>query len=211
MANGFATHVHARDGQEVGAIDRLILDSTGNKVKAAVIRKGRLLRRDVEVPLNLLRRSPSGDLRLDLSAGEVDQLPPFDEAAYTNPPAGYIAPAGYPGENFYLPRRAAGAASTSQSAPSQAAYLPASPRAALSREAFDQARIRGGSLVLGRDGTCVGNVRKICFTPESGHLPGLIIRIDSWTNKDYELAAPLIAGLRDSVVHLKVDARHLLP
>jgi uncharacterized protein YrrD len=201
MTNGFATHVRARDGQEIGAIDRLILDAAGNKVKAAVIRKGRLLRRDVEVPLSLLRRSSSGDLHLDLNSDEVEQLPPFDEAAYVNPPAGYIAPAGYPGENFYLPRSAVADPSTEKRA----------PRGALSAEEFDRARIHEGSLVLARDGKYVGNVRETWFDPESGRLTALIIRTDSWTKKECELAAPMIAGLRDGVVYLRIDAYRLLP
>ncbi|HVC80256.1 MAG TPA: PRC-barrel domain-containing protein [Chloroflexota bacterium] len=216
MAHGFATQVHARDGQVIGAIDRLILDPAGNKVKAAVIRKGRFLRRDVEVPLNLLSRSASGDLHLDLNSGEVSQLPLFDEAAYTSPPTGYIAPAGYPGENFYLPR-SVGDASANPSVPVRAddrpAALPAArpPRGVFSRETCEQARVREGSLVLGRDGTGVGHVRDICFDPESGRLTALFVRVDSWPNKEYELAVPLIAGLHDGIVRLKVNARHLLP
>lgn len=196
MTSGFGTPVRARDGRQIGTIDRLILDPARNEVKAAVLRRGLLPRRDVEVPLALLRRSRVGDLSVDLSPGEVDRLPPFHEAAYTNLPSGYIPPSGYPGENFYWPK------SAQERAPA--------PRGTVSRHDLERAAIGRGSLVMGRDGKSVGRVQEVRFDSESGHLDALIIRVEPPSQKDWELTSLLIAGLGDGVVYLKVDAGQLM-
>ena len=56
--------VRTTDGQDVGTIDRLIVDPGNNEIKAAVIHKGLILPRDVEVPLSALELGPDGSIRL---------------------------------------------------------------------------------------------------------------------------------------------------
>src|SRR5438067_9180068 len=96
--------VRTTDGKDVGTIDRLIVDPGNNEIKAAVIRKGVILPRDVEVPLSALEPGPDGTIRLAYTADQVDQLPEFFEGNYTaTPPAGYMPPAGYPIGGIYWP------------------------------------------------------------------------------------------------------------
>jgi hypothetical protein len=52
----------------VGTIDRLIIDPSNNEIKAAVIRKGMILPRDVEVPLSAIETGPHGSVQLTYTA-----------------------------------------------------------------------------------------------------------------------------------------------
>jgi len=215
MTNGLGTPVHTRDGQEIGAIDRLIVDPSGQQVKTAVIRKGLLLHRDVEVPLALLRCARVGHLDLTLSAHEVGKLPLFREPMDPRQQAGFASGAfqsddpEWPGtESLVAPTRSSvyrGAGHYAGRPPP----LRASGGVSLN---IDRAgtTLRRGSIVTGRDGKSVGTVRDAQFDPESGRLVALIIRTGSLIPKDWELTARLIAGLRHGVVYLKVDACQLM-
>src|ERR671933_442313 len=75
--------VRTTDGKDVGTIDRLIVDPSNNEIKAAVIRKGIILPRDVEVPLSTIEPGPNGSVQLTYTADQVDQLPEFFESNYT--------------------------------------------------------------------------------------------------------------------------------
>jgi sporulation protein YlmC with PRC-barrel domain len=216
MTNGLGTPVHTRDGREIGAIDRLIVDPSGQQVKTAVIRKGLLLHRDVEVPLALLRCSRRGNLDLNLSAGEVDKLPLFREPLDPRQQTGYIAGAPYQGhDSGWLTTKSLVAPSRTPAHRAADHYAGRPPPLNATRGAFlntDQTgtTVRRGSIVTGRDGKSVGTVRDAQFDPESGRLIALIIRTGSLIPKDWELTARLIAGLRNGVVYLKVDACQLM-
>src|SRR5918911_1883239 len=96
--------VRTADGKDVGTIDRLIVDPSNNEIKAAVIHKGMILPRDVEVPLSAVELGPDGGVQLTYTADQVDQLPEFFESKYTaTPPAGYVPPADYPAAGIYWP------------------------------------------------------------------------------------------------------------
>src|SRR5689334_11269354 len=91
MDIGLGMHVYTSDGQDLGSVDRLILDPDTNQVKAAVIRKGRFMRHDVEVPRDMMTATPDDTIRLSATADQVNSLPEFDPGAYTNaPPASSI-------------------------------------------------------------------------------------------------------------------------
>src|SRR5919205_4225233 len=74
--------VRTADGKDVGTIDRLIVDPSNNEIKAAVIHKGMILPRDVEVPLSAIERGSDGSVQLTYTADQVDHLPEFFESNY---------------------------------------------------------------------------------------------------------------------------------
>src|ERR671936_220544 len=66
--------VRTTDGKDVGTIDRLIVDPSNNEIKAAVIHKGMILPRDVEVPLSAIEPETdvsTGSAALDREAREA--------------------------------------------------------------------------------------------------------------------------------------------
>src|SRR5687768_4105804 len=111
------TSVFAPGGDEVGKINRFVLDPATNEVTHIVVQKGWLLPEDKVVPIAMISTATAERVVLNPNIGDLDQLPPFEEthfvelthedirppdastyryapAYYWYPPSGYI---GYPG------------------------------------------------------------------------------------------------------------------
>jgi ferritin-like metal-binding protein YciE/uncharacterized protein YrrD len=217
--NGMAVEVGARvrssDGQDIGTVDRLIFDPGWNRVKAAVIRKGMLLQRAVEVPISAFRQTLDGGLSINLTADEVDNLPEFHEADYTAPPADYALPDGMTPGSLYWP--AGTIMGPPRNIPLMGPDVVTRPdsdvesevRSALSRQALENAVIGKGSTVTASDGKNVGKVEDMAFDATTGELTGLLVRSGLLAHKDQSIDPSLIADVDEGVVYLKVTADQL--
>lgn len=208
-------HVYTRDDNDIGTVDRLILNPERGKVQAVVVRQGTLLHHDVEVPVEMLTLPDvGGGARMAYSSNEVDRLPQFHEASYVTPPVDYVPPMGYPPTATYWPVGygigvpSFGAPAAAPVAPSWTgdADLDREVEAAVRREDLENAVIGEGSDVLGRDGEKVGTVRELTFDTTNSKLTGLVVHKGLIMGKDMELPASLIDSVDDGVVFLKVDA-----
>jgi sporulation protein YlmC with PRC-barrel domain len=205
--------VRTTDGKDVGTIDRLIVDPANNEIKAAVIRKGAILPRDVEVPLSALELGPDGSIRLTYTADQVHQLPEFFESNYTaTPPAGYMPPAGYPMGGIYWPLGLGyfgapplpeTAVSTGSSARDREAG------AALERQDLENVVIGEGSDVVDRDGEKVGDVARLVFDPDGKHVTSFVVRKGFIFTEDKELPASVVDRVDDGVIYLTVGKQEL--
>src|SRR3979411_3554890 len=95
--------VRTRDGKRVGEVHRVLIDLDDDSVTGIVVLKGRLLSRDILVPLDFIDRVEGNEVVLTLDEDELEQLPEF---AYNEilapPPAG--TPAGpYAAGSVYVP------------------------------------------------------------------------------------------------------------
>jgi sporulation protein YlmC with PRC-barrel domain len=214
MPTELGAHVHTSDGQDVGTIDRLILDPTQRRVKAAVIRKGVVLPRDVEVPVDALQPQAGGDVRLSATAAEVADLPLFDESLYTGvPPAEYLPMYGYPETGFYWPLEA-GSAPLPPGATPPEFEAPTGPTADAEGEEArrldrENAVIREGSAVVSQDDHQIGSVEQLVFDAQSGQLSHLLVRRGIIFTKTFDLPADLIARVDDDIVTLSVGAHKM--
>ena len=205
--------VQTTDGKDVGTIDRLIVDPGNNEIKAAVIHKGMILPRDVEVPLSALELGPDGSIRLTYTADQVDHLPEFFESNYTaTPPAGYVPPTDYPMGGIYwpigfgyfgAPQVPATDVSTGSSA------LDREARAALERQDLENAVIGEGSDVVDRDGEKVGDVARLVFDPDGKHVTRFVVRKGFIFTEDRELPASVVDRVDDGVIYLRVSKQEL--
>jgi sporulation protein YlmC with PRC-barrel domain len=205
--------VRTTDGKDVGTIDRLIVDPGNNEIKAAIIRKGMILPRDVEVLLSALEVGPDGSIRLTYTADQVDQLPEFFESKYTaTPPAGYVPPADYPISEIYWPIGYGFFATpplpeTDVSTGSVA--LDREAMEALERLDLENAIIGEGSDVVDRDGEKVGHVARLVFEPDGKHLTSFVVRKGFIFTEDRELPASLVNHVDDGVIYLSVVKQEL--
>src|SRR4051794_38476906 len=89
--------VRARDGDDIGSVDRAIVDPRTNEVTHIVVRTGTIFGRDIMVPrADIERGGVDGDtIQLDLTKDELDQFPDFVLEQYSAPPPAWVAPAGY--------------------------------------------------------------------------------------------------------------------
>ena len=212
-------HVYTSDEQDLGTVDRLILDPERGTVKAAVVSKGFFLPQDVEVPVELFQAGPSGDARISYSSTDIDKLPSFAEGDYTAPPPDYLAQSNYPATAIYWPVGYS-LGMTPLDTPA-IDNMPVSPwtgdvevdkevATALRRQDLENAVIGEGSEVLGQDGKKVGTVRELTFDPASGELTGLVVHKGVLLGKETSLPAALIDSVDDGVVYLAVDAQEAI-
>jgi sporulation protein YlmC with PRC-barrel domain len=207
--------VNSSDGQNIGSVDRLIIDPATSEVRAAVIRKGMFLPRDIEVPLSSLTASSGGELGVDMSADEVKNLPEFAEDMYILPPPQYQLPDGFTAGSLYWP---AGTmmgppqnipATTMVADGSMDSAIQDAARADQSTQEFDDAVIGKGSTVSGRDGETIGKVAELAFDPKTGALSGLVVRSGLLVHNDRHIASSLIDTVEEGLITLKVDADQL--
>jgi uncharacterized protein YrrD len=74
--------VETAGGQTVGHIDRVVLDPRTNEVTHLVVRKGLLFTEDKVVPIDLVARTAEERVVLRDDAGDLEQLPTFEETHY---------------------------------------------------------------------------------------------------------------------------------
>lgn len=77
------TSVYTFEGQDVGSVDRVVLNPNTKEVTHIVIRKGFLFTEDKVVPLNLIISATEGRVVLQLrDVNDLHMLPPFEETHY---------------------------------------------------------------------------------------------------------------------------------
>ena len=74
--------VYTADGDQVGRIDRVVIDPRTNEVTHVVVRKGFLFTEDKVVPLDLIVGATDEVVTLREDASDLDSLPPFEESHY---------------------------------------------------------------------------------------------------------------------------------
>jgi uncharacterized protein YrrD len=213
MDVSLGSHVTTKDNQDLGAIDRLILDTATGQVRAVIVRKGVLLHEDVEIPLEKLSIAPDSTLRVPYTTDQVRDLPEFQPASYTAAPPNYVPSSDYPPATPYWPIGSGGV----QAPPVAQGPAPGTGRNVVSGEVFDEvtaaqrrqdldnAVIAEGSDVIGRDGKKLGEAHQLFFDIESGLLTHFIVRKGFLVGKDHDLPASLIASVDDGVLYLKSD------
>jgi uncharacterized protein YrrD len=76
------TNVYTADGDQVGRIDRVVIDPRTKEVSHVVVRKGLLFTEDKVVPLELIAGATEDMVTLRDDAGDLDVLPHFEESHY---------------------------------------------------------------------------------------------------------------------------------
>ena len=76
------TRVFTRDGEEVGRINRFVLDPATNEVTHIVVQKGWLLKEDKVVPFDMIGSATDEQAVLNENIEDFDKLPPFEETHF---------------------------------------------------------------------------------------------------------------------------------
>ena len=198
------------DGDEIGTIDKLILDPDGGDVHSIVVHKGLLFGKAFEIPIDEIVGQRGGVVRVRYTRADLDALPSFHEGSYTTPPpersAEYASGYGYPAASLLWPSRWSGPVS-GEPYGHDAIGAVGDEVAAIHREQdLGNSVIEEGSTVRSRDGEKLGEVHKLVFDAETGRPSMLVIRKGFLFTEDIELPVGLISSVGDDVVYL--DARH---
>ncbi len=84
--------VRTSDGKSVGQLDRVVVDPRTKEVNYIVVRKGAFFTTDKVVPLTLVARADDEGIMLREDAGNLEQLPEFEERYYVPADNSGVAP-----------------------------------------------------------------------------------------------------------------------
>jgi sporulation protein YlmC with PRC-barrel domain len=200
--------IYTRDRDEVGHVDRVVIEPRSRRISHLVVRRGALLPEDRVMPIDWVEDAGGGELRLTAAAGDLDSLPPFEETHYVPLPEEDIA--GW------------------QAAPVQAAPMywyppftavPPAPYFLYPREVErnipeGSLTVSEGATVLTSDGEEVGEIERILADPDSGRLTHLVISDGALAAHRKLIPALWLSRAGDDEVHLAVSSRmfaHLPP
>jgi uncharacterized protein YrrD len=204
------TSVFTTSGEEVGKINRFILDPTTNEVTHVVVQKGWLFTEDTVVPIDMIDSANEDKVVLKEDTGEFDKLPSFEEthyiglgeedyrpsghlpynrytpAYYWYPPSGYIGYPGY-GPGFYGGRPTV----TTRNIPE------------------DTVPIREGTDVMSSDDKHVGDVESIFVDSDSNQATHFVISQGLFFKDRKLVPAYWVTSAEEDKVHLSVPSRLL--
>lgn len=219
------TPVYTADGQQVGTIDRVVIDPASKEVSHVVVRQGWLFTEDKVVPTAFIDRATADQVRLRNDVEDLEELPHFEETYYvpydesnsaaTNTPAyatgGYARPY-YP----YPPIGAAwpgyyGAYGAYPMGYYGAGAYPGKPYAVETERNIPQGSIalKEGANVVDSHGDQVGSVARVFTDDETQQVTHLLIA-EGWLFQEKHLVPTYwIRDVTDEEVQLKVDADFL--
>jgi len=167
--------VRARDGEEIGSVDRAIVNPQTNEVTDIVVRTGAIFGRDIVVPReDVERANQDGDtIQLDVTKAELEQFPDFVIEQYGAPPPTWVAPAGY------------GFPAGSYAWPIAVDPLGGPMPMTVPEELVDDAdsdepehvTLTKGALVLDTHDDDIGVVEDLRFDVDTGQLQGFVLRV----------------------------------
>src|SRR4051812_32742843 len=204
--------VRASDGEDVGSVDRAVVDPRTNEVTHMVVRTGAIFGRDIMVPReDLERASLDGDtLQLDLTKDELEQFPDFVMDQYGAPPPTWVAPAGYgfPSTGYAWP-----IAVDPMMGP--APMMLPDDDLDDDFEGPDQVTLTKGALVMDRNSDDVGVVDDVRFDVETGRLQGFVLRVGGALRTLFgggdtvEVSRQQIKRVGESMVHLRLTKEEI--
>jgi hypothetical protein len=97
--------VRTKDGHEAGHVKQAIWDSNGKEITQFVIATGGLIGHDVIVSKEMLETAArdGSEIVLDINKRDFDELARYEAAAYTAPPADWLAVSGFPAGGHLFP------------------------------------------------------------------------------------------------------------
>jgi uncharacterized protein YrrD len=203
------TSVFTAGEDEVGKINRFVLDPATNEVTHIVVQKGWLLPEDKVVPIAMISTATEERVVLNPNIGDLEQLPPFEEthfveltdvdirptdastyryapAYYWYPPSGYI---GYPG---FAP-----------------GYYGWPPVETTRNIPADTVPLKEGADVISSDGEHVGDVERLFVDPESNKATHFLISEGLLFKERKLIPAHWIRAVEENKVNLAVPSRIL--
>jgi sporulation protein YlmC with PRC-barrel domain len=167
--------VRTRDGEDIGSVDRAIVDPRTNEVTHVVVSTGAIFGRDIVVPReDVERANQDGDtIQLDLTKDELERFPDFMPEDYGAPPPTWVAPTGYgfPATGYAWP-----IAMDPMMGPGPM-VVPEELVDDADVEEPDQVTLTKGALVLDRHDDDIGVVDDMRFDAETGQLQGFVLRV----------------------------------
>jgi uncharacterized protein YrrD len=216
--------VRMSDGKSIGHLDRVVVDPRTKEVNYIVVKKGAFFKTDKLVPLNLVARAEEDGIMLREDAGDLEQLPAFEERYYVpadeagSPAAATrtaavsgmsAAPSLYP----YPPVSGAGMAGTGNIDTQNAigAMTIQQPVVEQVERAIpaDNVAIRPGARVVSSDGQHVGSVEQVLTGEYADRVTHFVIAQGVFFKDRKVVPVGWVGNIGEEEVHLAVGADFL--
>lgn len=215
--------VRTSDGKAVGQLDGVVVDPRTKEVNYIVVRKGTFFTTDKVVPLTLVARADDESVVLREDAGDLEQLPAFEEryyvpadqagsggAAATAASAGTAAaPALYP----YPPvigGEMAGLGNVNAQSMLGAASIPEPVVEETERSIpDDNVALRPGARVISADAQHVGSIEQVLTGEYADQVTHFVISQGLFFKDRKLVPVGWVSQIGEAEVHLAVDAGFL--
>jgi uncharacterized protein YrrD len=190
--------IYAANGEAVGHLDRVVVDSETKAITHIVVQKGGLLKEDKVVPISLIAEANDERINLREDAGDLHGLQLFEEKHYVmsgdtggGAPAVVSQPmAGMPGA-VVTEARPKYVKQTEQNIPVGAVAL------------------KEGATVVAADGKHVGHVEKVITDAQAEHATHLLITKGKLSKEHKLIPIAWVGVLTEDEVHLTVEPRQI--
>ena len=191
------------DGQQVGSIDRVVLNPETKVVTHIVVHKDTLLKREEKViPIGLVEETSADQIVLREEAGDLASLPPFEERHLVDTEAGVKRPhpsinsqpsvAGYPGISVSIgPEPDKFNTLIEQNIPSGTVAL------------------KAGAKVITVDGKHIGQVERVLAEPPYDHATHLLVSSGMFTKEAKLIPISWVQMIFENEVHLRIKGNSL--
>ena len=203
--------VKSRDGEKVGSVSRIVLDSETKAIHKFIVDGGMLSTQHRIVDVAMVMGADDENVNLDLSKAEVDELPNFVEQQFT-----YVSDADMNELPFMIPS-AGGAGTYLYGAPnigrgfegSHDSFFDAAPANAPAVENRSNLLetdviISEGTDVYAADGEKVGQVDEV-VTSSSGEVRGFLVKSGFIFKKDVRIPIDLVENAGADRITLNVS------
>jgi uncharacterized protein YrrD len=204
------TDVFTSSGEQVGKVNRFVLDPATNEVTHIVVEKGWLFPVDKVVPIAMISSATEERVILNDDAGHFEQLPPFEETHFIE-----VTQADLPGTSSYPPYRYASAhywypPSGYIGYPRFGAEYYGWPPAATTRNIpADTVPLKDGADVMSSDDEHVGSVERVFIDMESHKATHFLVSSGLLFKEHKLIPAHWVRSVEEDKVHLAVPARVL--
>ena len=181
--------VKTRQGEEVGKVERVVLEPSSNEVDAVVVHRGLILSRDVLIPISLVQEATEAEVLLRIGRDRLRELPDFVSAHFEiRPPEDALSYASYaPGSILFPlvpPYGVPGEPGPYElaEATGETAIVP-----------IDLAIVRGMP-VLSLDGT-VGEVEEVRTDPLTDRATAIVVRGKAGLKEQVEIPIEFVSAI----------------
>lgn len=222
------TSVFTSGGEEVGKVDRFVLEPATNEVTHLVIQKGWLFTEDKVLPFELVSSASEDKVVLSEDIDTFDELPPFEESHFIRARDADLSPGERSASLAEARRDMPLEGDVSQGGNPRYSYAPAyywypphgyvgypvgyygwPPMETVRNIPEDTIPLREGTDVMSSDGEHVGDVERLFVEPESNKATHFVISQGVFFKDRKMVPAHWVRTVGEDKVHLSVTAELL--
>jgi sporulation protein YlmC with PRC-barrel domain len=235
MRINLGTKVVTADGQDIGKIDRLVVDPRSERMQEFVVRKGFFVEHDIIIPIGEVEDRVGNDdddtIHLRMTAEQVKKMPEFIESSYMAAPDGmypglfgdgigmgggaaaggwlWPAPIYAPADQGSLGRAGLPAQAPLANNSAGGEVGPGMMQDSLQESRPGSVFLSTGTDVKTRDGDKVGTVDQLVVDPERGKVTELIVKKGLFGDREIRIPTQFIDEIDDDAIYVALDKERL--